>query len=272
MIDNKVYFMNREARKIQAQEHTKFVEQVYSKEIQDCVSRSERYTFSANVNVTPNPSVETEVVLSVMGTTDAIFENSSAPGKICALNFASYRNPGGMFYEGSSAQEESLCHDSFLYSVLRQFQDVYYSWNNLNKNKGLYKNRAIYTPGVIFMGPVKAGDNHIDKQVACDIITCASPNWRAASEYGKATKDENTEALTSRIKFIMDIAAANKVDTLILGAFGCGVFRQDPYEVATIFKNFLYNQYAGVFKKVVFAIPDTVHGENLKAFTKVLCG
>ena len=37
---------------------------------------------------------------------------------ICALNFASYKNPGGKFMDGSSAQEECLCHESILYEVL----------------------------------------------------------------------------------------------------------------------------------------------------------
>ena len=40
--------------------------------------------------------------------------------KIAVLNFASFKNPGGMFYNGSSAQEESLCHESFLYNVLKK--------------------------------------------------------------------------------------------------------------------------------------------------------
>ena len=50
-------------------------------------------------------------------------------GKTAVLNFASYKEPGGGFMAGSQAQEESFCHESFLYNVLRQFQ-YYYDWNN----------------------------------------------------------------------------------------------------------------------------------------------
>jgi uncharacterized protein (TIGR02452 family) len=57
--------------------------------------------------------------------------------------------------------------------------------------------------------------------------------------------------------------AENYVDFPILGAFGCGVFKQNPTEVANIFKE-LINNYE--FKGVLFAIPG---GANLQAFIDV---
>ena len=48
------------------------------------------------------------------------------------LNFASYKNPGGMFLRGSTAQEEALCHESTLYNVLIKFNDTYYKSNREN--------------------------------------------------------------------------------------------------------------------------------------------
>lgn len=76
-------------------------------------------------------------------------------GKTAVLNFASYKNPGGKFMEGSSAQEECLCHASTLYNVLKQFP-VYYQWNRVHNNRALYTNRALYSEDVIFWMTVYA--------------------------------------------------------------------------------------------------------------------
>ena len=179
-------------------------------------------------------------------------------GRICILNFASYKNPGGRFIDGSFAQEEALCHASNLYNILTAFGN-YYEENKKNLNKGMYHNRAIYSPGVLFFGA-----NPTDPLIRqFDVLTCAAPNFSIAQRYGRFTKEENSEALRSRIRFILSIMSENQVDTAILGAFGCGVFAQDPYEVATIFKEELHNI---PIPKVEFAIPG---GKNLEAFRKV---
>lgn len=116
----------------------------------------------------------------------------------------------------------------------------------------MYWNRAIYSPDVLFEG-----------FYTCDIITCAAPNKKEAKRNG-ITDEENTKALKERISFILDIAAKNKVDVLILGAFGCGAFGQDPNEVKKIFMK-LSNNY--IFKKIIFAIPN---GSNLDAFRSLV--
>lgn len=178
--------------------------------------------------------------------------------RTAVLNFASYKNPGGQFLNGSKAQEECLCHESFLFNVLKEFPN-YYEWNNLHKNRALYLNRALYTYNILF----SRGDN----ENICDVITCAAPNKTAAQKYCNVSDEENLSVLKSRIKFVLDIAKDNNVDTLILGAYGCGVFGQDPREVAMIFKGFLNSGDYG-FDKVIFAIPDDGSG-NYKAFREV---
>ena len=93
---------------------------------------------------------------------------------------------------------------------------------------------------------------------------------QAAQKYQNVSDEENTKVLRSRIKFVLDMATVNEVDTLILGAYGCGVFGQDPNEVANIFKEYLTTTHKGCFSKVVFAIPNG-RDKNLQAFEKVFC-
>ena len=96
-------------------------------------------------------SLPISVIIAPTDTVSAIFQyTSEQDGKIAALNFASYKHPGGMFIKGSSAQEESLCHASFLYNVLKEFEDSYYKENRKNLNRSLYTNKALYSPNIKF--------------------------------------------------------------------------------------------------------------------------
>lgn len=187
---------------------------------------------------------EQALVFNKSDSVHALFEHNE--GKVALLNFASYKRPGGKFLIGGINQEASLCHASFLYNVLARYAIHFYDWNNNHKNKGLYYNRALYTPDVAFL----AG-----RQVCfCDVINCASPDRKIAIEHCGVSAAENLSALDERIRFILSIAVTEKVDTLILGAFGCGPLGQNPYDVALSFKKHLV--WCNCFQKIVFAIPD----------------
>lgn len=175
---------------------------------------------------------------------------------ITVLNFASFTRPGGGFLNGSNAQEENLCMRSNLYEILEQ-QTEFYKFNadNAFKTKGAYMNRAIFSEKVTFFKG--------DESKQCNVITCACPN--KSVKYLQDHPTENYSILKSRIRFILDIAEHNLTDTLILGAWGCGVFKQDPQEVATIFKEVLQDK-KYQFTNVIFAIPA---GENYNKFKEV---
>ena len=80
--------------------------------------------------------------------------------------------------------------------------------------------------------------------------------------------DENNAELLRRIKFVLDVAEENKVQTLILGAFGCGVFGQDAAVVAKYFKKCLdtYNYH---FKTVYFSILNRGRSDNYAKFKSI---
>lgn len=179
-------------------------------------------------------------------------------GKVAVCNFSSYKRPGGGFMDGSYAQEERLCHASNLYNVLSARMEFYeYNTRKENMKDGLYTDRCLYSPGITFMTP---GDEDI--VCLCDVITCAAPNagrytkyWEKENLGSTAERDKNIyNTLYDRIKFIFDVAAENKVDTLIFGAYGCGVFKCDPVDVASICNELIKGEYKGVFRKVIYAI------------------
>ncbi len=258
----KAYWNEKEERAEQAKRHTEEMEKVYGKEIQESIKNTVFYLLDFESEKFQNekevPCGNCEIKVEAQDSVTAIL-NYAGKNRTAVLNFASYKNPGGMFINGSKAQEECLCHESFLYNVLSQFVPQFYSWNNKNKNRALYLNRGVYSPDIVFC---REG-----KSVLCDVITCAAPNKSAAKRYQHVSDKENTSVLRSRIQFVLDIARDNQVKTLILGAYGCGVFGQDAKEVASIFKEFLATTYH-CFACVVFAVPKG-KDKNLEAFEQV---
>lgn len=253
MNNNNRYWQKRDELRNKAVKHTEDMMNRYSEEI----NSSKRNTIIYSDNTVNKIDIRNnKPIISVIDsdTVSAIFNNTNNNDNVTILNFASYNNPGGKFIDGSSAQEEMLCHESFLYNILMWNTD-YYEWNNKNKNKGMYTNRALYIPNVIF-----ERDGNTRK---VNVITCAAPNRSLIKRYNAFTEDENTKALSSRIHFIKAIAEHNRCDKLILGAYGCGVFAQDPYKVASIFKDEFKTSN---IKNIIYAIPK---GDNLIAFQEV---
>lgn len=218
----------------------------YREAIEKSVANSKIYDHVENI-VTRKQSTTVEVV--DMKTLDAALKHRE--GKTCVLNFASFKNPGGGFLRGAVAQEEYLCQNSTLYNVLSKFS-TYYEQNRLNTNDALYWNRAVYSPGITILPSVGL----------VDVLSCAAPNVRASH----ASDTKKTKALVSRIKFVLDILEKEECDTVVLGAFGCGVFGNDPKLVAETFKRQRVLQRG--FSKVIFAIPNEL-SVNHCAFREV---
>ena len=247
---------NKEERANTAQKHTTEMTKRCSKEISYSVQNTTIYNtdhaFQAlSKEVTPKFIVED------LDSVSAIFKHHS--NKTAVLNFASFKNPGGKFLNGARAQEECLCHESNLYNILSQFQDSFYTPNLKCLNRSLYQNKALYNEDVLFL--------HNNQEIKCDVITCAAPNYQAAHRYQGITSQENLTTLDSRIKFVIDIAEEQQVETLILGAFGCGLFGQDPKEVSQLFKKYLNK--TKYIRNVIYAIPNSNRDSNYAIFKRI---
>ena len=234
---------NKDIRKEKAINHIEEMNKEFPAMINASITNSVIYT---DENIYNNINV----VVENMTTTDAVSKYKHDE-KLCVLNFASYKKPGGGFINGAIAKEESICHDSTLFNVISSTKfESYYEDNKNNTNGGLYRNAAIYSPGIVFSNTI------------VNVITCAAPNLSIF----KGPKYKAYDAIRNRIKFILDIAEKNNEAELILGAFGCGVFKNEPEFVASTFKNLLYSTNYYHFKKVIFAIPG---GINYDIFKKV---
>lgn len=128
-------------------------------------------------------------------TVDTAFTEAEASkdAHIYLLNFASYKEPGGMFLQGSMAQEESLCHASVLYPVLSSpcVMGMFYQKHGNRLNRGLYHSGLLYSPDVLFFRDRKGR--------RFDVITCAAPNKKAAQRYRHVTDQEAEQAMQHRI-------------------------------------------------------------------------
>ena len=202
--------------------------------------------------------------------------------KIAVLNFASATNPGGGVKTGSSAQEESLCRCSTLYPALTQdwLWQKYYQ-KNRDAHDNLHTDACIYTPGVIIC---KTDASYPERMVegdwvTVDVISCAAPNLRKRPgnlhnpEYGASrtlNRDELYQLHVKRAKQILRVAAANNVDALVLGAFGCGAFENDPNSVSKAYADVLpeYGQYFRLVEFAVYCRPEET--ENYDAFKHTL--
>lgn len=180
------------------------------------------------------------------------------------LNFASAKNPGGGFINGAEAQEESLARTSALYETQLQAQDYYKIHRAMESC--FYTDMMIYSPKV----PVFRKDKGelLPKPVLCNFITSPAVNAGVVKRQEPERAYEIFGAMDVRTDKMLALSLKQGNETLILGAWGCGVFKNDPQEIADLFKKYLHGKYKNKFKRVVFAIL-TKKKELLEVFEEI---
>lgn len=201
--------------------------------------------------------------------------------KIAVMNFANAFHAGGGVTRGAGAQEECLCRCSTLYPLLyrRSLRDSFYKYyHDLNTAKA--SDSLIYTEGVVICKTDEAYPVRMKKEdwVNVDVITIAAPDLRMKSNkyaqmIGAGICMSDAELFGYHVKraiHMLTVAASKGADVLVLGAFGCGAFRNDPKVVAKAYKTAL-EVFPKVFDEVVFAVycpPREM--ENYKVFRDIL--
>jgi uncharacterized protein (TIGR02452 family) len=189
--------------------------------------------------------------------------------RVALLNFASARNPGGGFLSGSQAQEESLARASGLYASISRMTDYYTA--NRRSRSALYTDHMIYSPLVpVFRDDA---DRLLDEPWCVSMITAPAVNAGVV----RSQEPENIscigDVMNRRIEYVLALAAHHGHEALVLGAWGCGVFANDPREVAELFAGHLRGpgRYGQAFSQVIFGILDR-RGDILRPFAEAFDG
>lgn len=207
--------------------------------------------------------VDTDTITAAIG---AHKKNPTA--RIAVLNFASFKNPGGAFLRNALAQEECLCYCTNLYNELEKHNYDWYQPHMQRLHNGLYENQSLLSHNVTVLASKPGALLPNEEQFQIDVLTCAAPNWTPALRYNTVSQEKLVEATRDRIKYVMRIFSKNNYDNVIVGAYGCGVFKNDPTAVVLAFLKAM-----GMYKlkHVTFAVPDKT-GYNYKAFARELVG
>jgi uncharacterized protein (TIGR02452 family) len=173
-------------------------------------------------------------------------------GDLAMLVFASARNPGGGFRTGARAQEEDIARASALHACLAA-APAFYEHHRTEPDLR-YSDRVIYSPAV----PVFRDDTGtlLQQPYRTALITAAAPNLRAVRANQPHLADSVPQVLRNRTVRVLQVAAAHGHTRLVLGAWGCGVFGNDPTVVADAFAAALRR--VDAFDRVVFAVLDRV--------------
>ena len=212
---------------------------------------------------TGTSSYQTTICVQNCTTIAALLE-AKTDCKIGILNFASAKNPGGGFQSGASAQEESLSRSSGLYATLTKDMTMYR--HNRAQSSFLYSDYMIYSPQVPFW--MDDEGQRFDTPILADVITSPAPNLGAMLQHDRRAEINQVElVLESRMEKVLALAQQQGINYLILGAWGCGVFRNDPAMVARLFQKTIQEKFAGIFQEIVFAVYDTSDKQvNFRAF------
>lgn len=252
---------NKANNKKRAIAHHKRMIEKYGTYIDTGVERTIMYYFFPEDRTVDEKAVtyDTKIFVKDQDCISAIEEECKLYGFgmfVALLNFASYKEPGGRYMDGAMAQEEAICHNSVLYEVLDRCRDKFYDPNKTKLNKGLYNDNLLISP-ILFETETSRFNTNV--------ITCAAPNKNAAQKYQNVSDEACEKAMKSRIDMILYSAYRQDIHSLVLGAFGCGVFGNDPKVVAALFKEAITGKYKGCFERIIFAVPKSGN-KNYEAF------
>ena len=181
------------------------------------------------------------------------FTQSKPP---CVLVFANAKNPGGGWLNGTQGQEESIARCSALYKACHD-SPMYFINKNSKGLKGVYTDAITYCP----MVPIFRDENgnYTNEIYYANFLLCPAVNVKIIKKNQQQFPNNFFNSIipmTKRIDKILGIMSLQKQETIILGAYGCGVFGNNPMTVAQIFKDLFKNKYQNVFDNIIFAIPD----------------
>lgn len=187
--------------------------------------------------------------------------------RVAVHNFASATNPGGGVTRGSGAQEECLCRCSTLYPVLTGAPGLWENFYAMHRARrdARYTDACIYSPDIVVVKSDEALPQRLppEQRRRVDVLTCAAPNLRPVPYHPmnpgsghsglRLTAEELRNLHKKRARHMLSVAARHGAAALVLGAFGCGAFQNDPSVVARAWRD-MVEEFDGWFEEIVFAV------------------
>ncbi len=230
---------------------------VNDKDLRKAASRSQTFIFWPDDYPYEQSAISEGDLATIKVTKERTFEaamrlrNENPDACIAVLNFANAFVPGGGVVEGCSAQEESLCRCSTLYSQLIKKTEFYKYHNKHCTDKA--SDALMYSEDIVICKTDTDFPERLPKEEWCavDVITMAAPDLRG--DYCSMPKAELYSCHVGRATHLFSIAQYIGVDILVLGAFGCGAFENNPQIVAKAWSD-AFTFFNRAFKEVDFAI------------------
>ena len=190
--------------------------------------------------------------------------------RVTLLNFASGTMPGGGTRYGSTAQEECLCLSSGLLHGLEGLLE-FYERNRADDAPHECYDHMIWSEDVPL---IRDGHFALVEPMKVQVITYPAPVaskrvYAGAGHFGdQAVQGDLLRAIFHRrCRHVVRRANKDGTEVLILGAWGCGAYGNDPLMVAQEFQKAIATQ-AGSIPRVVFAVYGLA--SNRETFKQVL--
>lgn len=222
---------------------------------------------STRVQVVDRDSYDVAIQL-----TNSRAANNGDTKPVCVLNMASEYHAGGGWLKGSMAQEEALCYRSTLSATLKK------------RFYPLKLREAIYSPTVVvFRGNYNNNHQIMDIQrpqslPVVSVVSVAAIRNPAVNTHVSPPKYQDPDdrmMMMEKMRITLRVAVHNRHRSLVLGALGCGAFRNPNEEVANCWFDVLQEQeFRGWFNNIIFAVlKDTNQGDdNFTVFHRKLDG
>ncbi len=208
-----------------------------------------------------------EAVVSVVNESvvDTVWNSSVEDIRLGVLNFASAYHPGGGFLNGSMAQEEAIAYCSDLYLKLTERTATKFYDMGRECNTKAHTDNMMYS-NVNF---IRDSEFKFREPKEVGVITCAAINKGAMINNGESIVECNT-IMKDRMRNILILFMYFAKESVVLGAFGCGVFQNNNEDIARIWKELLYDEgYIYCFKEVTFSVLED-RNNSYTVFNRVL--
>ncbi len=203
----------------------------------------------------PEPTIVEIVNEDCIVAAKLLKDNSFNPA---VLNMASRRNPGGGVLNGAGAQEENLFRRTNLFLSMYQFASYAeaYGVQKSNCQYPLDQNfGGVYTPDAcVFRGLEKDGYPLLDECYEMSFIAVPAMNRPDLDADGRIVP-RLVAGIKNKMRMLFRIGLLKGHDSLVLGAWGCGAFRNPPAHIARLFHEVLEEEeFKDKYRKIVFAI------------------